>query len=313
MDATIALRDGRVKPEGIELNYVSSAAGDIFRRMRETEEFDVSEMSISNYVSDRSKNDTRFIAIPVFTRMFRHSYLYINKHAGINNPQDLKGKKVGITKYASSGALWLRGILQDDYGVTPEDIRWFIGGKEGPKKQGAFIAPESLSYQVVPTDKPLHGMLEEGELDGLMITVDPPWSFKNHANVGRLWPDFRKLEIEYYRKTGLFPVMHTLVFRQEVYEANPQMAVSLFKAFSEAKKLCGHLDYGSGGANMLPWSLAAYEDTVSLMGEDFYPYGVEPNRKNMETIIRFSKEQGLSQRNLTVDELFATETLDLTE
>ncbi len=131
--------------------------------------------------------------------------------------------------------------------------------------------------------------------------------------MARLWPDFRQVETEYYRKTGLFPIMHTLIFKQEIYDASPQVAVSLFRAFSEAKKLCGHIHYSSGGANMLPWSISAYEDAVSLMGEDFYPYGVAANRKNLETIIRFSEEQGLSSRSLTVEELFASNTMELTE
>ncbi|MFC1917594.1 ABC transporter substrate-binding protein [Chloroflexota bacterium] len=312
-DRSQALEDGRVIPEGIELTVSTSAAGDIFQRMRQTGEFDISEMSISHYLIDRCLENPKYIAIPVFTKMFRNAYVYLNRHSGIKAPGDLKQKKVGIPRYSTSGTLWIRGILQHEYGVAPSDIRWYMGGKEGPKQQDrkALGAPEDLPLQQVPPSIALSDMLVAGEIDALITPVDPPWEWKNHPNVGRLWPNYREVEMDYYRRTRIFPIMHTVVIKQEIYNANPWVAKSMFHAFCEAKKLCGYISYSSGAANMLPWSIAEYEATAALMGENFYQYGAEANRAALETTIQYSYEQKLSSRKVSFNELFAEETSGL--
>jgi len=314
-DRTWALQDGRIKPAGIDLDYLPVPSSEASRRMLQTAEFDAAEMSISSYLTERSGDKARFIAIPVFpSKVFRHSYVYINKNSGVGKPEDLMRKKVGIPKYTTAGTLWIRGILQHDYGVSPSDMEWYIGGKEGPKQQGKkAVNVPNISFHQVPEDKSLEDMLINGEIDALITPRDPEITVKQNPDISRLWPNFREVETDYLRRTGIFPIMHILVIKQEVYDANPWIAPSMFQAFSEAKKLCGHISFSSGVSNMLPWSIAEYETVVSLMGENFWSYGVEANRVNLETVALYSYEQGLSKRRVSVDELFTTNTLNLTE
>ncbi|MFC1945442.1 PhnD/SsuA/transferrin family substrate-binding protein [Chloroflexota bacterium] len=309
------MQDGRIKPRGIDLDYLPVPSSEVSKRMLQSAEFDAAEMSISSYLTERSGDKPRFIAIPVFpSKMFRHSYVYVNKNSGIKQPKDLMGKKVGIPKYTTAGTLWIRGILQHDYGVSPSEMEWYIGGKEGPGQKGKkAVNVPNISFHQVPEDKSLQDMLINGEIDVLITPRDPERAVKQNPNIRRLWPKFREIEIDYFKRTGIFPIMHILVIKQEVYDAYPWVAPSLFQAFSEAKKLCGHISFSSGVSNMHPWSIAEYETVVSLMGENFWSYGVEANRVNLETVAMYSYEQGLSKRSLTIEELFAPNTLELTE
>lgn len=313
-DRTRALWDGRVSPEGIELTYIALKPGEMFFRMLQSSEFDISEMSLSHHMTELSGRNPRFIAIPTFTsRFFRHSCIFINKKSGIKTPEDLKGKRVGTSEYSMTAGLFIRGLLQHDYGVAPSDMEWYVGGLEKPGGHEESIEiniPENVHIQRIPGEKTLNEMLADGEMDALVTARVPPCLWARHPDVARLWPNYKEVEIDYYRRTKIFPIMHTVIIKREIYDAHPWVTQSLYKAFSQAKKLCQEeMNFSGALAYMLPWLIAEYESAVSLFGEDFWPYGVEANRVTLEAATRYSYEQGLSSRKLSVEELFAPNTL----
>ena len=312
-DRTRAILDGKIRPEGIDLTYIPLPPTETFWRMLRYNEFDISEMSLSNYLTESCKENMRFIAIPVFpSRMFRHGYIFINRRSGIKAPADLKQKKVGIAEYSMTATVWMRGILQHDYGVAPSDMEWYLGGREGLGRQDKMVIklPDNLHFHQVPVEKPLSDMLANREIDAILAPIVPPCFREKHPDVERLFPNYKEVEMEYYSKTRIFPIMHTVVIKQEIYDANPWVAQSMYKAFSEAKKLCQDaIGFNRGALTyMLPWTDAEYESTTSLMGEDFWPYGVEANKVTLRTLIEYSYEQGLSSRKLSAAELFAANT-----
>ena len=313
-DRTRALHEGRVSLEGVDLTVLSMDAAEIFWRMLQYGEFDASEMSLSNYLTEISSQKPRFIAIPVFlSRLFRHGFIFINKKSGIKVPGDLKRKKVGIPEYSMTAPLFMRGFLQDDYGVAPSDIEWYEGGKDKIKRKGRIKTelPRNIHIHDAQDDKSLSEMLVDGEIDALMQARIPQCFWDRHPDVGRLLPNYRELEMDYYRRTQVFPIMHTVVIKREIYEANPWVAQNLYKAFLEAKKMSHEANkYATGALNYsLPWLIAERESTVAVMGEDFWPYGVEANRPTLEAATRYSFEQGLSKKEFSIEELFAPGTL----
>ncbi len=316
-DRTRALWDGRVSPEGIDLIYIRLTPEEIFFRMLEHNEFDISEMSFSNYLTELSGKSPRFIAIPIFpSRFFRHSCVFINRKSGITTPEALKGKRVGTPAYSVTAGVFIRGFLQHDYGVAPADMEWYVGGQEEPGREDRvqLNLPENVHVHPIPKDKTLNEMLANGEIDALISPRIPQCFWAKHTDVARLWPDYKEVEVDYYRRTKIFPIMHTVVIRKEIYDAHPWVAQSLYKAFSQAKKLCQEvMNFSAALTYMLPWSIAEYESTVSLMGEDFWSYGVEANRVTLEAMTQYSYEQGLSQKTFPVEEIFAHNTLKMTK
>jgi 4,5-dihydroxyphthalate decarboxylase len=313
-DRILPLAYGNIIPEGIRLNYMSLEVEEIFWRQLRNQEFDVSESSLSSYAMLRSRGDDRFIAIPVFTsRYFRHSCVFINMQKGIKEPQDLIGKTVGLPEYQITAVVWLRGIFQDEYGVLPEDVHWRSGGEETPgrKEKIALDLPQEIDLQPIPADKYLSQMLDEGELDGLFTARAPSCFTNGSPNVGRLFENYREVEEAYYQKTGIFPIMHTVILKREVYEKNPWIAVNLYKAFCQAKDMVmmGYFETAALRVTV-PWLSGEVERLKNLFGEDWWPYGIEKSRKTLETFLRYHHEQGLSKRLMTVGELFAPETLD---
>jgi 4,5-dihydroxyphthalate decarboxylase len=313
-DRTLPLFDGRVRPEGIDLNVLLLRYEDTFWRMLRHTEFDASEMSLSSYIMSKELGPD-LIAIPIFlSRVFRHSSIYINTRAGIDKPSDLRGKNIGVPEYQMTAALWIRGILQDEYGVRPQEVRWFNGGLDEPgrvEKLKLNLPPEIRLTSIDP-DKTLNNMLVAGELDAI-ITARAPSSFLTQdPAVGRLFQDYKSEEIAYWKKTRIFPPMHCVAIRRDVYERNRWIAQSLYKAFVEAKKYCsvdlmfdGHLRYA------LPFLHAAVDEHRMVFGDtDPWAYGVAANRHIIETATRYSHEHGLTSRRYAIEELFAPETLD---
>ena len=313
-DRILPLAYGEIVPQGIHLNYLDLEVEEIFWRQLRNQEFDISESSLSSYVMLRSRGDERFVAIPVFTsRFFRHACVFINTHKGIKEPGDLKGKIVGLPEYQITAVVWLRGIFQDEYGVSPRDVHWRSGGEEMPGREEKIKInlPPDIDLRPIPPDKYLSKMLDDGELDG-MFTARAPSSFtQGSPNVARLFENPREVEENYFRKTGIFPIMHTVIMKREIYEKNPWIAVNLYKAFSEAKKMVLE-NYARTEALRvaLPWVHDEIERTKQVMTEDWWPYGVEKNRHVLETFLRYHHEQGLSERLMTIEDLFAPETLD---
>jgi 4,5-dihydroxyphthalate decarboxylase len=304
---TRALVEGTVRVEGVDLKVVTiSPPSQIFLRMLNKEEFDVSEMSLSNYLIALGHADTRFVAIPVFpSRVFRHSYIWVNTNAGIQEPKDLIGKRVGIADYSMTALLFVRGMLKHEYHVLPEGIHWFRRRSE----HVPIKAPASLRIDNIETGQTLDGLLEEGKLDAVAVT-SPPQSFKSGSpRVRRLFPDAKEVESAYYRRTKIFPIMHLVVMRRALYEKNPLVATALTSAFQEAKQRA----YDKLARDLLPvpWMNLDLEHAQRVMGPDLYPYGVRKNLPTLEAATLYSYEQGLTEKKFTVSELFAPETLEL--
>jgi len=314
-DRTRALMDGTVAPDGIELVYLNQPVEETFFRMMRYREFDCSEMSLSSYVASLQAQNPPFVAIPVFpSRFFRHSCIFVSAKSGIRQPADLKGKRIGVPEYQMTAPVWIRGILSDDHGVKVTDVEHYSGGEEEPGRDEKLKLdlPPNIRLRAIPGDKTLSRMLADGELDALVTARAPSTFHQEPDKVKRLFPNYVEVEKDYYRRTKIFPTMHTVVIRRDVYAKNPWVAQSLYKAFAEAKaKAYALYDQTAALPAMVPWLVAELEEARREMGEDWWPYGLEPNRKVLETFLRYHHEQGLSRRRFTPDELFARETLKL--
>ena len=313
-DRTRALADQRVRPEGIDLNYLSLPVEETFFRMLRHHEFDVAEMSLSSYVMSLFGTNPAFVAIPVFpSRVFRHSSIYVHAASGISEPKDLSGKRVGTPEFQMTAGVWIRGILAEEYGVPVNSVLYVAGGEEEPGRgeKLALDLPADIRVERIGPQQTLSSMLARGEIDAL-YTARTPSSFRaGQGMVKRLFEDFAPVEREYFRRTGIFPIMHTVVIRRDVYERNRWIARSLYKAFCAAQQAT-YADLAETAAlkTMLPWLPAHLEDTRREMGDDFWPYGVEPNRQTLATFLRYSHEQGLATRLLAPEDLFVAETFD---
>jgi 4,5-dihydroxyphthalate decarboxylase len=312
-DRTRALADGSVRLEGIDLVYMPLEVEETFWRQARFREFDACEMSLSSYTKTLHQEKPPFIAIPAFpSRFFRHSCIFVSAKSGIRKPEDLKGKRVGVPEYQMTAPVWIRGILSDDFGVKVTDYEHFSGGEEEPGRieKLKLELPPHIRYSPIPETKTLSRMLADGELDALVTARAPSTFYSEPDRVKRLFPDYVEREHEYYRRTKIFPIMHTVVIRRDIYDANPWIAQALLKAFQKAKDITmAGLKETHVMATMLPWQVANVEEARREMGDDWWPYGVEPNRKVLETFLRYHHEQGLSKRRLAPEEIFARETL----
>jgi 4,5-dihydroxyphthalate decarboxylase len=313
-DRTRALLEDRIPVDGIDLNYINIPVEETFFRMIRHREFDVAEMSLSSYTLSLFREPKPFVAIPVFpSRSFRHSCIFINRNKGIREPKDLIGKRVGNPEYQLTACVWIRGILSDEYRVPVSGVTYFRGGEETPgrtEKQTVSLPPE-IRLENIPEDKTLSQMLRDGEVDAIYSPRTPSCVAQGAPSVGRLFEDYAAVEREYYKRTRIFPVMHTVVIRREIYEQFPWAAQSLFKAFVLAQREAYDDLFESAALKcMLPWLIRHSEDTRALMGKDFWPYGIEANAQVLGTFLRYAHEQGIAKRLLTPQELFVPETLE---
>jgi 4,5-dihydroxyphthalate decarboxylase len=313
-DRTRALRWGLVDVEGIDLNYLAMPVEETFWRTARFREFDVSEMSMGSYLIRRAKGIEDLVAIPVFpSRYFRHSFYFVHAGAGITRPEQLKGRRMGVPEYQITAAIWMRGILEHDYGVAPQDMHWFAAGiyEPGRIEKQHITLPNGVVIKALPEGRTLSEAIATGEIDA-MITSRAPLTFRDGTNrVARLFPNFRDEERDYYRRTKIFPIMHTVVINREVLEAHPWVAMNLYKAFCAAKEeFVRTFDDDSAPRLMLPGLIAELEEARDLMGDDFWPDGLEPNRHVLATLMGYAQEQGLLERPLELDSLFAPETLE---
>ncbi|MDB5040654.1 MAG: 4,5-dihydroxyphthalate decarboxylase [Candidatus Eremiobacteraeota bacterium] len=310
-DRTRALMDGRVQVDGIDLVYQPLEVEETFFRQARHREFDVSEMSFSSYCVSKSKGDP-FVAIPVFpSRMFRHANIWVSERSGIREPSDLRGKRFGCPEYQLTANVWIRGILEDEYGVAPESVTYVTGGEEEPGRPEklALDLPPDIRVEPIRPTQTLAAMLANGEIDAFHGPRTP--STASAPGVRRLFPDYVAAEKAYYGKTRIFPIMHVVVIRRDVYERDRWIAMALFKAFVAAQRYA-YDDYAQTAAlkSMLPWSAAEAETTRALMGDAWWPYGVSANDAVLRTFTRYHHRQGLSPGQLLVRELFAPETLE---
>lgn len=306
-DRTQALRDGTITPDGIDLNYLTLQPAEIFWRMLQFKEFDASEMSFSNYTTFVSEGNPPFIAIPAFpSRVFRHGYFFINTGKGIKSGADLKGKRGGVPEYSMTAAVYMRGLMQHEFGVKPGDVEWVQGRAD---RLGRKLPPD-VHLSQAPAGTELGDLLERGEID-FLITANNPLSFRRNAkNVQRLFPNYAEMEKDYYRRTKIYPIMHTIVIRRDVYERDPWVALSLYKALCESKERCYRL-LAEGGTPKasFAWLQPMIEEERAIIGPDWFPYGIAQNKASIEALLQYSHEQGLSARRLKIEELFAPSTL----
>jgi 4,5-dihydroxyphthalate decarboxylase len=313
-DRTRALADASVRPEGIDIDYVALDPGELFERVARHREFPVAEMSLATYLNLRARGDDGLVGIPVYpSRSFRHNAIYLHRDSGVGRPEDLRGKRVGTMQYQLTLNLWLRGILEEDHGVRPQDMTWVFGGQDvpGTRERAPVDIPSDVSVDTAPPGSTLGDLLVAGSIDALFAPHTPEVFHARRPEVVRLWPDHRQVETDWYRRTGLFPIMHLVVIRRDVYEADRWIARSLFKAFCEAKaRAMARLRFTGTLATMVPWLVAEFEAAQDLFGKRYWLYGVEANRPELETAIRWARGQGITRRDLTIEELFASETLD---
>jgi 4,5-dihydroxyphthalate decarboxylase len=313
-DRMVPLAMGEVKPKGIDLNFLDiHHPRDIFDRASANQEFDACELSTSEYICQYCAGNRQFIAIPAFpSRAFRHGFIAVNSNK-VKSPKDLEGKKVGVQLYTMTAAVWQRGHLQHEYGVNLDTIEWVEGKMEGPGSHGKPSALPPLKPVKITTNtqpKSLSQLLADGDIDAT-IGADPPDCLGKVPHVQRLFPNFKEVEKEYYKKTSIFPVMHLVVLKRDFYDANKFAASSLFEALNESKELARkRMNYTSALRYMLPWLPEAIDDIRETFGEDCWPYGlVEENRKTIAALIDYLHEQSMIEWKPNVDELFAPVTL----
>ena len=314
-DRTRAIFDGSAPIEGCEIYAVPLEPEEAFHRAFKYQEFDITEISLSSHAITTARGDAHYVGIPAFvSRLFRHSGIYIRTDRGVGRPADLRGKMIGVPEYQITANVWIRGILQEEYGVHPKDIHWRNGGEEEPGRgeRTPIKLPPEIDLKPIPRHRFLSEMLEKGELDGLIGARAPSCFLRGTPHIARLFPDYPAVEEAYFRKTRIFPIMHLIGIRKSLAERHPWLAVSVYKAFLKAKEMCLH-ELGQIGhlATSQPWSVAEHDRLQKLMGRDYWSYGAEENRHVLETLARYSHEQGLSVRRLLVEEMFAASTLEL--
>jgi 4,5-dihydroxyphthalate decarboxylase len=309
-DRMLALQTGEIKPEGIDLNFlVMDDPREIFDRMSNRLEFDACEMSSSEYISRFAANRLPFVALPVFaSRVFRHGFIIVNRNR-IKSPKDMEGKRVGVPLYTQTAAMFIRGLMQHDLGIDLSAIEWVEGSVNEPGSYGnPNVMPmlKPVNRKPNTSGKSLSDLLAAGEIDAI-IGSNLPHSFKRHPDVVRLFPDYRAREKDYYHRTKIFPIMHLIVIRKDVYDNNPFVATSLYNALDAAKDYAWKkMRYSGTLRYMLPWLPDDVEEIDGLFGGDCWPYGVEPNRPTLQALVTYMVEQGLIPEQIPIEKLFVT-------
>jgi 4,5-dihydroxyphthalate decarboxylase len=308
-DRMLPLYTGEVRPAGIDLKFLAiDSPREIFDRMAGKMEFDACEMSSSELISRVGAGQCPFVAIPVFpSRVFRHGFICINREKGIKTPKDLEGKRVGVPLYTMTAAIWIRGHLQHEYGVDLSKIHWVQGATNMPGAHGSpTVLPllKPVSIENNHSDKSLSQLLEAGAIDAI-AGAELPAALTTSPQVARLFPDFREVEKQFYRRTRIFPIMHLVVIRRELYERHPSIAVSLYEAFCRAKDAAlARMRYLGALRYMLPWLPADLDEIDQTFGADPWPYGIEPNRPTLEALVTYMVEQSLIARPIPIEDLF---------
>ncbi len=308
-DRMEALLTGEVKPEGIDLTMVPiKSPRQIFDRVMAGADFDVAELSVSEHIANTCQGTSPHVAIPVFpSRVFRHGFIVVNRDAGISAPKDLEARRIGVPLYTMTAAVWIRGMLEDDYGVDLSDVTWVQGAVEMAGSHGNPNPPpllKPIKMQINRSDQSLDDLLCKGEIDAYMGAQLPP-SLGRSARLQRLFTDAKATEREYYQRTGIHPIMHLVVIKRPVYEANPWIARSLFRALCEAKTSAwNYLNYSGASKMMLPWMWDGVNEAAELFGGEPFPYGLERNRATLNTLIGYMHRHHMIGRQPDLAELF---------
>jgi 4,5-dihydroxyphthalate decarboxylase len=320
-DRTSRLADGTVKIEGVDATFHSARiVPEIFEAMIRRRAYDVSELGLTYFLRTFDEEGrSPFLAIPVFTvRSFRHAAIYINKASGIQRPQDLAGKRIGeLALYGHDAGVMPKGILSDEFGVKPEQSRWIIGGIDFPMEPVDFVphpVPKGVDVEWAGKEVDLGKMLETGEIDALISADVPKCVLEKSPKVGLLFENYVEMERDYFGRTEIFPIMHTVVVKRELADEHPDIVRAIYRGFCEAKdQMAQQYVKGMTFNNMnvmLPWLSALISENRDLLGEDWWPYGIAANRKAVDAVLRYHHEQGLTQRRFTIEEVFAPCVLD---
>jgi 4,5-dihydroxyphthalate decarboxylase len=307
-DRMLPLYTKEIRPDGIDLNFLAiDNPREIFDRMSGAQEFDASEMSSSEFVSRYATGDCPFVALPVFpSRVFRHGFITVNRKA-VATPKDLAGQRIGVPLYPMTAAIFIRGLLQHDCGVDLSQVRWIEGAINEAKGHGhptRLALARPIAIEANTSGKSLSDLIDAGEIAAIIGTALPD-AIKRNPEIQRLFPDYREREKDYYRRTRIFPIMHLVVIRRDIYERNPFVATSLYRAFCQAKDLAAQKMRHLGTLRyMLPWMTAEIEEIDEVFGGDPWPYGVEPNRPTLAALVQYLAEQGLIPAPIPIDDLF---------
>jgi 4,5-dihydroxyphthalate decarboxylase len=324
-DRVQALVDGRVSIEGCSLTFQKGSIGDLNTHVISgPQTIEVTEIGLHPYmltVAVANDGFRDYSLLPIFPlRTFRHKSIFIRTDRGIDKPEDLRGRTIATPGYSSSSLTWIRGMLEDEYGVTPQDVTWVVSKKDssadvsGTVSKQENVIPDGIEVVEGPPGLDESDLLESGEVDALFHAIEPRAFIEGDPIVARLFPDTRQAERAYFAKTGIFPIMHAVAVRNAVIDENPWIVEAVFNAYSKAKQMnMEHLKKMGWAMISLPWFSDELEETRELMGDNFWPYGIEPNRKTLETLFRYSYEQGLASRELTIEELFHPGSLAFSE
>jgi 4,5-dihydroxyphthalate decarboxylase len=313
-DRTRALGNGRVEVEGVDLTMLTLSPEETFFRMVRFQEFDVAELSLSTFVLT-TQQDAPFVAIPVYpSRAFRHNGIYVYSGSGIESPGQLTGRRVGLAEYQLTANVWIRGILADFHDVPVNSVRYVTGGLHEPgreEKVAIPLLPDGVEVVPCPAGRTLSELIVSGEIDALYTPRVPRPFLNRDPRVRRLFPNVREVEESYYRRTGIFPIMHVIAIRREVYQRNRWLARSLVKAFTQARDLAfAGLDETAALPLVLPWAYEEIGRVQDLMGADYWSYGLDDaNERTLSTFLRYAREQGLAHPEIEPRDLFAPETL----
>ena len=306
-----ALSRGIVQPTGIDVTYLANESPpEIFARMIKTNAFDISEMSLAMYFTLKSKGDFPYIALPVFPcRVFRHAYIYVNRDAGITQPKDLEGKKIGVQQYRQTAATWVRGILQNEYDVDMSGMTFVEGGvnvSRPPDKDLDIMPDKKIDIFSAPSGKSINDLLINGDVAAYFGARQPD-CYKTHDNIARLFPDYRKEERKFFDRTGIFPIMHCLVMNEEMHRQNPWIAENMVKAFEESKQWAlDRMRFTGTIRYMVPWLNHEIEEVDGMFAKgDPYPMGVEANRVTLEMLMKYLVDQSfVADPSPKVDNMF---------
>jgi len=322
-DRVQALLDGRISIEGCSATYQKGSIGDLNTHVFSgPQTIEVTEIGLHPYMLAVANDGFRgYSLLPIFPlRTFRHKSVFIRTDRGIERPEDLRGKVIATPGYSSTSLTWIRGMLEDEYGITSADVKWVVAKKDSSAKNGGKVSkqenvlPDNIEIVDGPPGLDESDLLESGEVDALFHALEPRAFVEGNPIVARLFPDSRQVEQAYFAKTGIFPIMHAVAVRDDLIDEHPWLPEAVFKAYSQAKQMNSEYLRKLGWAMVsLPWVGQELEETRELMGDNYWPYGIAPNRKTLETLFRYSYEQGLAGRELTIEELFHPSTLEFSE
>lgn len=313
-DRSQPILDGTIGIEGCELNFIPLPPEEAHWRAFSGADFDVTELSMASHLVATAQGGSPYVGLPAFiSRSFRHSCIYIRKDRGIQSGSDLQGKTVGVPEYQMTAAIWMRGIFSEDFGIASDQIAWRTGGMNTPgrKERMALNLPPSFDVKPIGDDSSLSDALADGRLDAVITARTPNCFVRGDRNIGRLFENYRAAEEDYFKRTGIFPIMHGIGVRRTLVERHPWLLRSVYKAFLEAKNMAlARMSETGSLAVSHPWIGAERERLVKLMGKDFWPYGIEPNRVSIEALVRYAVEQGLIARHVAMEELLYTNVSD---